>query len=150
MGGNSYAAMQALAAQMGSSSNETHTVSPLDELMALKTLKDMCVKDSTDAALWQGYIDDATRLMKVAAHTIMTQPAVSDKLGVQGLPGVLALTSIMKQSHADEIFNQVIKDSLKEGEKFGLESPADRLGRMNLSRVRKDPTTGLPILGVLK
>ena len=87
--------------------------------------------------------------MKVAAHTINTQPAVSEKLVVQGLPGVLALTSILKQSHSDEIFNQVIKKSLANGAIFGLETSAQRLGRMNLSRVQKD-ADDMPILGVLK
>ena len=52
--GTPYSTMQSLAAQMAKSSNETHTVSPLDELMALKTSKDMAA-DKNDEALWQQY-----------------------------------------------------------------------------------------------
>ena len=55
--------MQSLAAQMGASASETHVVSPLDELMALKTLKDMAGNNTADAALWQQYINDSTRML---------------------------------------------------------------------------------------
>ena len=137
--GTSFSAQQSLAATMGASSQETHTVSPLDELMALKTLKDMAGGNEEDAALWQGYINDSTRMLRVAAHTIKTQPAISEKLGVSGLQGVLALASLMKQKHADAIFDQVLTAGLKKsGGEMGLETPTERIDRMNLLRVKRD------------
>ena len=72
MAETSFSTMQSLAAQMGASAQETHVVSPLDELMALKTLKDMAGDRKNDAALWQKYIDDSTRMLRLAAHTIQT------------------------------------------------------------------------------
>ena len=88
--------MQSLAAQMCASTSEIHVVSPLDELMVLKTLKDMAENNTIDAALWHQYIDDSTRMLRLVAHTIQTQPTISEKLGVSGLQGVLALASILK------------------------------------------------------
>ena len=146
--GTTFSAQQSLAAAMGASSQETHTVSPLDELMALKTLKDMAGTNTKDAALWQGYIDDSTRMLRVAAHTIKTQPAISEKLGVSGLQGVLALASLMKQKHADAIFDKVLSAGLASGAKeMNLETPDQRLTRMNLLRTKRDPLTGKIVIG---
>ena len=146
--GTSFSAQQSLAAAMGASSQETHTVSPLDELMALKTLKDMAGDNKADQALWQGYINDSTRMLRVAAHTIKTQPAISEKLGVSGLQGVLALASLMKQKHADAIFDKVIENGLQSGaEAMNLETPDQRLKRMNRLRVKRDPRTGRRVYG---
>ena len=137
--GTSFSAQQSLAAAMGASSQETHTVSPLDELMALKTLKDMA-GSKDDKNLWQGYINDSTRMLRVAAHTIKTQPAISEKLGVSGLQGVLALASLMKQKHADAIFDKVIEQGLESGAAaMNLETPTQRLKRMNLLTVSRTP-----------
>ena len=144
----SFSAQQSLAAAMGASSQETHTVSPLDELMALKTLKDMAGDNQADKQLWQGYINDSTRMLRVAAHTIKTQPAISEKLGVSGLQGVLALASLMKQKHADAIFDKVIDAGLASGaEKMNLETPDARVDRMNRLRVARNPRTGQIIFG---
>ena len=141
--GTTFSAQQSLAAAMGASSQETHTISPLDELMALKTLKDMAGTNTKDAALSQGYIDGSTRMLRVAAHTIKTQPAISEKLGVSGLQGVLALASLMKQKHANAIFDKVLSQGLKTGaEEMNLETPDERLTRMNLLRIKRDPVTG--------
>ena len=63
MAETSFSTMQSLAAQMGVSAQETHVVIPLDELMALKTLKDMASGNKNDAVLWQKYIDDSTRML---------------------------------------------------------------------------------------
>ena len=146
--GTSFSAQQSLAATMGASSQETHTVSPLDELMALKTLKDMAGGNEEDEKLWQGYINDSTRMLRVAAHTIKTQPAISEKLGVSGLQGVLALASLMKQKHADLIFDKVLTSGLKvSGGEMGLETPTERIDRMNLLRVQRDTLTGKIIIG---
>ena len=146
--GTTFSAQQSLAAAMGASSQETHTISPLDELMALKTLKDMAGTNTKDAALWQGYIDDSARMLRVAAHTIKTQPAISEKLGVSGLQGVLALASLMKQKHANAIFDKVLSQGLKTGaEEMNLETPDERLTRMNLLRIKRDPVTGKIVFG---
>ena len=127
--GTSYSTMQSLAAQMAKSSNETHTVSPLDELMALKTLKDMAA-DKNDEALWQQYIDDSTRMLRLAAFTIQSQPAISEKLGVSGLQGVLALASILKQKHSDQVLDGVLNTSLAAAEPFGLDLVQKRIERL--------------------
>ena len=134
MAETSFSTMQSLAAQMGASAQETHVVSPLDELMALKTLKDMAGDRKEDAALWQKYIDDSTRMLRLAAHTIQTQPAISEKLGVSGLQGVLALASILKQKNSDQVFDQVLQTSLKAGkDHFKMDSPTERVARLNAS-----------------
>ena len=79
-------------------------------------------------------------MLRVAAHTIKTQPAISEKLGVSGLQGVLALASLMKQKHADAIFDKVIDAGLKTGAKaMNLETPTQRLKRMNLLTVSRTP-----------
>ena len=124
--------MQSLAAQMGASAQETHTVSPLDELMALKTLKDMAGESKEDVALWQQYINDSTRMLRLAAFTIQSQPAISEKLGVSGLQGVLALASILKQKNSDKVFNKVLDKSLEAGSAhFKMETVDQRLTRLN-------------------
>ena len=124
--------MQSLAAQMGASAQETHTVSPLDELMALKTLKDMAGTNKDDAALWQQYINDSTRVLQLAAFTIQSQPAISEKLGVSGLQGVLALASILKQNNPDQVFDKVLETSLDaRSSHFKIESVDERLARLN-------------------
>ena len=134
MAETSFSTMQSLAAQMGASASETHVVSPLDELMALKTLKDMASNRKNDAALWQKYIDDSTRMLRLAAHTIQIQPAISEKLGVSGLQGVLALASILKQKNSDQVFDKVLENSLKAGlSYFNLDTVTQRVNRLNAS-----------------
>ena len=68
--------MQSLAVQMGASAQETHVVNSLNKLTVLKTLNDMAGDRKQDAALWQKYIDESTRMLRLAAHTIQTQPAI--------------------------------------------------------------------------
>ena len=143
--GTSYSTMQSLAAQMAKSSNETHTVSPLDELMALKTLKDMAA-DKNDEALWQQYIDDSTRMLRLAAFTIQSQPAISEKLGVSGLQGVLALASILKQKHSDQVLDGVLTTSLAAAAPFGLEPVGDRITRLGRGGRAFDYANGGKIL----
>ena len=143
MAETSFSTMQSLAAQMGASAQETHVVSPLDELMALKTLKDMAGGNANDAALWQKYIDDSTRMLRLAAHTIQTQPAISEKLGVSGLQGVLALASILKQKNSDQVFDQVLNSSMLAGKAhFNMDSPDERVARLNAGGKIYDYTSG--------
>ena len=124
--------MQNLAARRGSSAQETHTVGPLDELMALKMLNDMAGSNKEDAALWQQYINDNTRMLRLAAFIIQSQPAISEKLGVSGLQGVLALASILKQKNSDKVFDKVLDKSLEAGSAhFKMETFDDRLTRLN-------------------
>ena len=86
-------------------------------------------------------------MLRVAAHTIKTQPAISEKLGVSGLQGVLALASLMKQKHADAIFDKVITAGLASGSaKMNLETPEARLNRMNKLRVTRN-STGQIVMG---
>ena len=124
--------MQSLATQMGASAQETHTVSPLDELIASKTLKDMAGDNKDDAVLWQQYINDSIRMLRLAAFTIQSQPAISEKLGVSGVQGVLTLSSILKQKNSDQVFDEVLKDSLEAGSAhFKMETIEQRLARLN-------------------
>ena len=88
-------------------------MSPLDELLALKSLKEMGANDA-DRLLWQGYIDNSTRMLRLAAQAIKTNPAIEEKLGVSGLQGVLALASLLKQRHADKVFDSVMDNAIGE------------------------------------
>ena len=123
---SSFSVQQQLAAKMGGSQKDTHAVSPLDELLALKSLKEMAVA-TDDKKLWQGYIDNSTRMLRLAASAIQENPAIEEKLGVSGLQGVLALASLLKQRHADKVFDKVMDQAIGEGDAASRER-AQRLG----------------------
>ena len=135
---SSFSVQQQLAAKIGGSQKDTHAVSPLDELLALKSLKEMGA-DEADRDLWQGYIDNSTRMLRLAAQAIKTNPAIEEKLGVSGLQGVLALASLLKQRHADKVFDKVMDNAIGEGggggatyaRSIGLPLVADRYANVN-------------------
>ena len=66
---SSFSVQQQLAVKIGGSQKDTHAVFPLDELLALKSLKEMEVS-TDDKTLWQGYIDNSTRMLRLAASAI--------------------------------------------------------------------------------
>ena len=71
-------------------------------------------------------------MLRLAAHTIQTQPAISEKLGVSGLQGVLALASILKQKNSDQVFDKVLDNSLAAGAAhFKLDTVTERVDRLN-------------------
>ena len=71
-------------------------------------------------------------MLRLADHTIQTQPAISEKLGVSGLQGVLALASTLKQKNLDQIFDQVLSNSIADGAShFKLETAEKRIERLN-------------------
>jgi hypothetical protein len=135
---SSFSVQQQLAAKMGGSQKDTHAVSPLDELLALKSLKEMA-KSTTDKDLWQDYIDNSTRMLRLAATAIKDNPAIEEKLGVSGLQGVLALASLLKQRHADKVFDRVMDQAISEGDdtsrataqRLGLDAVAKRYSLVN-------------------
>jgi len=79
------------------------------------SLKEMAVA-TDDKKLWQGYIDNSTRMLRLAASAIQDNPAIEEKLGVSGLQGVLALASLLKQRHADKVFDKVMDNAIGEGD----------------------------------
>ena len=135
---SSFSVQQQLAAKMGGSQKDTHAVSPLDELLALKSLKEMASLEN-DKTLWQGYIDNSTRMLCLAAYAIKENPAIEEKLGVSGLQGVLALASLLNQRHADKVFDMVMDNAIGEGDEVSrlraaslkLDSVKSRYGKVN-------------------
>ena len=92
-----------------------------------------------DKKLWQGYIDNSTRMLRLAASAIQDNPAIEEKLGVSGLQGVLALASLLKQRHADKVFDRVMDNAIGEGDadsrareqRLGLDEVAKRFSLVN-------------------
>ena len=142
---SSFSVQQQLAAKIGGSQRDTHAVSPLDELLALKSLKEMGAS-TEDKKLWQGYINNSTRMLRLAAEAINRNPAIEEKLGVSGLQGVLALASLLKQRHADKVFDKVMDNAIGEGQgsqgtkararaaEIGLETVDKRYAFVNTER----------------
>ena len=112
---------------------ETHAISPLDELLALKSLRDLG-GSKQDMKLWQRYVDDSTRMVRVAAYVIERNPAITEKLGVGGFKGVLALAQMLKQRHADRVYDLVMDEALDDASSknwIDLESVANRKAQIN-------------------
>jgi hypothetical protein len=142
---SSFSVQQQLAAKIGGSQRDTHAVSPLDELLALKSLKEMGAT-TDDKKLWQGYINNSTRMLRLAAEAINRNPAIEEKLGVSGLQGVLALASLLKQRHADKVFDKIMDNAIGEGQgtqgtkararaaEIGLETVDKRYAFVNTER----------------
>ena len=130
---SNYAVKQAMASQMGGSMRETHAISPLDELLALKSLRDLG-GSKQDMELWQHYVDDSTRMLRVAAYVIERNPAITEKLGVGGFKGVLALAQMLKQRHADSVYDNIMDMALDDASSnnwIDLESVENRAKRIN-------------------
>ena len=128
---NQFNVQQSLAAQLGGSMSETHAVSPLDELLALKSLRDLG-GSKEDMELWQSYVDDSTRMLRIAAYAIKTNPAIQEKLGVGGFKGVMALAALYKQRHSNKVFDEIMEDAiLNPPAHIKLEKPHDRVIRLN-------------------
>jgi hypothetical protein len=133
----------------GGSQKDTHAVSPLDELLALKSLKEMAV-GTDDKRLWQGYIDNSTRMLRLAASAMKDNPAIEEKLGVSGLQGVLALASLLKKRHADKVFDKVMEIAIGEGDDnsraraqaLKLDSVAARYAKVNKTKFVSEYTDG--------
>jgi hypothetical protein len=146
---SSFSVQQQLAAKIGGSQKNMHAVSPLDELLALKSLKEMAAS-TDDKTLWQGYIDNSTRMLRLAASAINDNPAIEEKLGVSGLQGVLALASLLKQRHADKVFDKVMDNAIGEGDDksraraqaLKLDSVAKRYARVNNTNFISDYGSG--------
>ena len=129
-----------LAAKAGGSTKESHAVAPLDEVLALKALLEMA-DSPADKKLWQGMINDATRMLRISAGAIKANPIIKERLGVSGLEGVMALSKLLKQRHADSVFNLALDDAIGEGnadsrkraKDAGLESVTERFDRFNIA-----------------
>ena len=112
--GLSFNVEKTLAAKAGGSTKESHAVAPLDEVLALKALLEMSEGD--DKKVRQQMINDATRMLRVSAGAIQENPIIKERLGVSGLDGVMALSKLLKQRHADSVFNLALDDAIGEGD----------------------------------
>ena len=129
----------ALAAKAGGSTKESHAVAPLDEVLALKALLEMA-DSGPDKKVWQDMINDATRMLRISAGAIQKNPIIKERLGVSGLEGVMALSKLLKQRHADSVFNLALDDAIGEGNEAsraradaaGLESVTKRFDMFNI------------------
>jgi hypothetical protein len=136
--GLSYNVEKSLAAKTGGSTKESHVVAPLDEVLALKALLEM--SEPRDKKVWQDMINDATRMLRISAGAIQENPIIKERLGVSGLEGVMALSKLLKQRHADSVFNLALDDAIGEGNAAsrkrasdaGLESVTERFDRFNI------------------
>jgi hypothetical protein len=117
---SSFSVQQQLATKISGSQKDTHAVSPLDELLALKSLKEMAATIA-DKILWQGYINNSIHIFHLAASAINQNLAIEEKLSMPGLQGMLALASLLKQRHADKVFDKVMDHPIGEGGEKGAE-----------------------------
>ena len=102
----------------------------LDGLLALKTLRELSIKDD-EKKLFQDLIDNETRMLKVAASTLANNPALSNKMG-NTLQSVMALSSVIKQRRNDLVYQNILDKAVTdEGPKFALKTPAQRLRVIN-------------------
>ena len=135
---NRFNVQQSLAAQLGGNINETHVASPLDELLALKSLRDLG-GSKEDMELWQSYVDDSTRMLRIAAYAIKTNPAIQEKLGVGGFKGVMALAALYKQRHSNKVSDEIMDDAiLNSPAHIKLENTHDRVIRLNGGLIQRN------------
>ena len=129
--GLSYNVEKTLAAKAGGSTKESHDVAPLDEVLALKALLEM--SEGKDKVVWQKMINDATRMLRMSAGAIQENPIIKERLGVSDLEGVMALSKLLKQRHADSVFNLALDDAIGEGN----QKSRDRAAAAGLESITK-------------
>ena len=100
-------------------------------LLALKSLRDLG-GSKEDMELWQSYVDESTRMLRIAAWAIKTNPSIQEKLGVGGFKGVMALAALYKQRHANKVFDEIMDNAITNPpDHIHLEKPHDRVIRLN-------------------
>ena len=124
---NSYQVKEALASTVAASGQDGSNVPYLDNLLALKTLRELSPEG--DKALWQSVINRETSMLRTAADTLQSNPALSEKMG-GGLQSIMALSSLLRQKHSDAILDNILMNAVNTG-KHGLERPAERYARLN-------------------
>ena len=135
----SYGVEKGLAGIIANSGADGQNVPFLDGLLALKTLKDLSPAGAAGAEsrrLFQGLIDNETRMLKVAAHTLANNKALSEKLG-NTLQSVMAMASVLKQKRNDLVYDQILTNAVSGGA-FGLTSPDARRLEINESDARRN------------
>ena len=102
---NSYQVKEALASTVAASGQDGNNVPYLDNLLALKTLKEL--SPETDKGLWQSVINRETSMLRTAADTLQNNPALAEKMG-GGLQSIMALSSLLRQKHSDAILDNLL------------------------------------------
>jgi hypothetical protein len=136
--GLSYNVEKSLAAKAGGSTKKSHAVAPLDKVLALKALLEM--SEGHNKVVSQNMINDTTCMLHISAGTIQANPIIKERLGVSGLEGVMVLSKLLKQCHADSVFNLALDDAIGEGNErsrtraaeAGLEYITARFDRFNI------------------
>ena len=67
-------------------------------------------------------------MLRILGGAIQVNPIIKERLCVSGLEGVMTLSKLSKQHHADLVFNLVLDDAIGEGnEKSRTRAAAARL-----------------------
>ena len=127
---NSYQVKEALANTIAASGADGSNVPMLDNLLALKTLRELSPAGDKGAQLWQDVIDRETSMLRVAANTLAQNPALQEKMG-GGLQSIMALSGLLRQKHSDKILEKILDDAVTGKQSFGLEDPEARRKRLN-------------------
>ena len=115
------------------SGDTTSALSTVDTLSSLKLLRDLATdsKNPRDKASIQQVIQTETRYLRTAIHALQNVPALQNKFG-QGLGAALSLANVLREKHSEKTYDNIITGTLTSaGSLTGLETPAQRTGRLN-------------------
>ena len=71
-------------------------------------------------------------MLCIAAYAIKTNPAIQEKLGVNGFKEVMAFAALYKQRHSNKVFAEIMDNAIMNSpDHIKLEKPHDRFIRLN-------------------